>query len=171
MIEIPENPTMNAVMENVARISADYMGTLVDILSDRNTDSGTIIHNYVIPWAYEAEKAYRATAEEREAEGDYLDWLDEFVQNKINELRKESGKSGSFTLTFKGKKYPAVETRFGTVATKSLEKVLLDEHGSPIDQEAYDLDCRVFFYVPDEEILKGVGSVEKYVRDNIGRKE
>lgn len=158
---------VNAVMENVARISADYMGTLVDILSDRNIDSGTIINYYVIPWAYEAEKAYRATADEREANGDYLDWLDEFVQSKINELRKESGKSGSFTLTFKGKKYPAVETRFGTVATKSLEKVLLDEHGAPVDKEAYDLDCRVFFFVPDGEISKNVDSIEKYVRDNI----
>ena len=71
------------------------------------------------------------------------------------------------TLTFKGKKYPAVETRYGVVSTESLEKVLLDEYGAPRNQEAYDLDCRVFFYVPDDEISKGVRSVEKYVRDNI----
>lgn len=87
-----------AVMENVARISADYMGTLVDMLSGRFADSQAIIAGYVIPWAYEAEDAYRATVEERTAKGDYLDWLDAFVQNKIDELRKESGGSGSLTV-------------------------------------------------------------------------
>lgn len=76
-----------AVMENVARISADHLGELVDILSDRNTDSGSIINNYVIPWAYEAEKAYQKTIEERKAKCDYLDWLDAFVENKIKKLR------------------------------------------------------------------------------------
>ena len=88
---------INAVMENVARISADYMGTLVDILSG-SSDSRAIIEGYVIPWAYEAEDAYQATIEERTANGDYLDWLDAFVQNKIDELRKESGGSGSLTV-------------------------------------------------------------------------
>ena len=158
---------INAVMENVARISADYMGTLVDVLSSRFCDSRTIIDGYVIPWAYEAENAYLATIEERTAKGDYLDWLDAFVRNKIDELRKEIGGMGTMTLTFKGKEYPAVKTQFGVVSTESLEKVLLDEHGVSVDREAYDLDCRVFFYVPDEEISKGVESVEKYVRDNI----
>lgn len=71
------------------------------------------------------------------------------------------------TLTFKGREYPAVETQFGIVATESLEKALLDEYGAPRDQEAYDLDCMVFFFVPDGEISKSVGSIEEYVRDNI----
>lgn len=71
------------------------------------------------------------------------------------------------TLTFKGKQYPAVETQFGIVATESLEKALLDEHGVPVDQEAYDLDCRIFFFVPDGEISKNVDSIERYVRNNI----
>lgn len=87
-----------AVMENVARISADYMGTLVDMLSGRFADSQAIIVGYVIPWAYEAEDEYRATIEERTAKGDYLDWLDAFVKGKINELRKESRGSGSLTV-------------------------------------------------------------------------
>lgn len=98
MIEIPDSGRTAAVMENVARISADYMGTLVDILSGRFSDSRTIIEGYVIPWAYEAEDAYQATIDERAAKGDYLDWLDAFVQNKIDELRKESGGSGSLTV-------------------------------------------------------------------------
>lgn len=87
-----------AVMENVARISADYMGTLVDMLSGRFADSQAIIVGYVIPWAYEAEDKYRATIKERTAKGDYLDWLDAFVQDKINELRKESRGGGSLTV-------------------------------------------------------------------------
>lgn len=98
MIEILDSGRMSAVMENVARISADYMGTLVDVLSGRFADSRAIIEGYVIPWAYEAEDAYHATIEERTAKGDYLDWLDAFVQNKIDELRRESGKSGSLTV-------------------------------------------------------------------------
>lgn len=58
------------------------------------------------------------------------------------------------TLTFKGKKYPAVETRFGIVATESLEKALLDEHGVPVDQEADDLDCRIFSSFQTEKSRK-----------------
>lgn len=80
---------VKAVMENVARISADHLGELVDILSahPNNMDSTMIIQEYVIPWAYEAEKEYQKTREERIARCDYLDWLDAFVVAKIKELK------------------------------------------------------------------------------------
>ena len=78
-----------AVMENVARISADHLEYLVDVLSayPNNMDSSMIIQEYVIPWAYEAEEAYQKTIEERKAKCDYLDWLDAFVVAKIKELK------------------------------------------------------------------------------------
>lgn len=75
----------NNILENVARISADYMVRLVDIFHG-TIDSKAIIFDYIIPWAKEAEEAYVKTWDEREAEGDYLDWLDAFVENKIKEL-------------------------------------------------------------------------------------
>lgn len=83
------NIDVKAVMENVARISADYLEYLVDVLSayPNNMDSATVIQEYVIPWAYEAEKAYQKTIEERRAKCDYLDWLDAFVVAKIKELK------------------------------------------------------------------------------------
>ena len=71
------------------------------------------------------------------------------------------------TLTFKGREYPAVETQFGIVATESLEKALLDEHGCPVDNEAYEIDSEVFFFVPDDEIKKSISEVEEYVKNNI----
>ena len=80
----------SSVMENVARIAADYMGRLVDLLSDKY-DSAAIIHGYVIPWAYEAERKDQRTWEVRFAKGDYLDWLDAFVEGKIKELEDENG--------------------------------------------------------------------------------
>lgn len=76
-------------------------------------------------------------------------------------------RTDAMTLTFKGKKYPAVETQFGIVATESLEEALLDEHGVPVDQEADDLDCMVYFFVPDGEMSEDVSSVEEYVRNNV----
>lgn len=72
----------DGILENVARIAADYMPRLVDMLSDK-MDSRAIIFEYVIPWAREAEAEYQRTKDEREAKGDYLDWLDAFVENKI----------------------------------------------------------------------------------------
>ena len=83
------NIDVKAVMENVARISADHLGELVDILSayPNNMDSAMVIHEYVIPWAYEAEEAYQKTIEERKAKCDYLDWLDAFVKAKIKEMK------------------------------------------------------------------------------------
>lgn len=85
-----------SVMENVARIAADNMGDLVDMLSEE-MDSHDIIYTYIIPWAEEAERLYQKTKSEREAEGDYLDWLDAFVSKKMTDLRierQESKKNG-----------------------------------------------------------------------------
>lgn len=71
------------------------------------------------------------------------------------------------TLTFKGREYPAVETQFGIVATESLEKALLYEGGFPLDNEAYEIDSKVFFFVPDDEIKKSVPEIEEYVGNNV----
>ena len=73
------------ILENVARIAADHMATLVDKLHEK-MDSRAIIFEYIVPWAKEAEAEYQRTREERESEGDYLDWLDAFVKRKIDGL-------------------------------------------------------------------------------------
>ncbi len=93
-----------SVMENVARIAADNMGDLVDMLSEE-MDSHDIIYTYIIPWAEEAERLYQKTKSEREAEGDYLDWLDAFVSKKMTDLRierQESKKKGIETTVVEG---------------------------------------------------------------------
>lgn len=90
-----------SVMENVARISADNMGNLVDMLSEE-MDSRDIIYTYIIPWAEEAERLYQETKSEMDAKGDYLDWLDEFVAKKMTDLRikrQKSKKKGIETTT------------------------------------------------------------------------
>lgn len=71
------------------------------------------------------------------------------------------------TLTFKGREYPAVETKYGIVSTESLEKAIIGKDGCPVDQEAYEIDSEVFFFVPDDEIKKSVPEIEEYVRNNI----
>ena len=65
------------ILENVARIAADHMATLVDKLHEK-MDSRAIIFEYIVPWAKEAEAEYQRTRKKRESEGDYLDWLDAF---------------------------------------------------------------------------------------------
>ena len=84
--DFPAYSTCNvAIMENVARIAADCLGRLVDKLH-MSKSSEDVILEYIIPWAEEAETEYRRTVDEREANGDYLDWLDEFVEKKMKEF-------------------------------------------------------------------------------------
>ena len=81
-----------AVMENVANIATGYMCKIGDILEGNPATacgSDTVVRDYIIPWAWEAQQEYERTQGEREANGDYYDWLDAFCDAKIEKLRED----------------------------------------------------------------------------------
>ena len=71
------------IIENCIEISFNAMKILQDTL-DMGRDA--IVGNYIIPWAQEAETEYQSKLE-AEGQHPYYDFIDEFTQRKLNELK------------------------------------------------------------------------------------
>lgn len=87
-------------------------------------------------------------------------------------------------ITYKGKDYPTRTflvhhpelpeggTIAYTIGTRSLEKVLLVEDASPIDEEAESIDEAIYFYIEDSAMtLSAKEIVEKHLDISMTLKE
>ncbi len=71
-------------------------------------------------------------------------------------------------IEFRGKKYPVRTVDipgYGKrkIATRSLEKALLTKDYVWVDREAREVDCSIYFYVPDKMIEDKEEKVASYI--------
>ncbi len=75
-----------------------------------------------------------------------------FILNIIDQSDEESAQNMKMTEV--------------AVSVESLEGVLIDDSGNPINAEATAIDEEIFFYIPDEMADKEASQIADFVTDN-----
>lgn len=82
------------MVENAIEIAFEKLEELQELLNvgDGLSTRQSVIHDYIIPWAVEAEEAYRKKEKEVGRENmEYYDFVSEFAEAKTAVLRKHEG--------------------------------------------------------------------------------
>lgn len=75
-----------------------------------------------------------------------------FILNIIDQSDEESAQNMKMTEV--------------AVSVESLEGVLIDDSGNPVNAEATAIDEEIFFYIPDEMADKEASQIADFVTDN-----
>lgn len=79
-----EESKISRLIENAIEIADGNLPKLQDHF-EKQMGRGSIIENYIVPWAYEAEKLWEDSLNLNE-EKDYYVFIDQFANKKMNEL-------------------------------------------------------------------------------------
>lgn len=80
------------------------------------------------------------------------------------------------TLYYEGRQYPARIVMIPghgerVISILALQKELIDEGGSPVDEEAESVDNGIFFYVDDYDIMLGDRELARLVMDGLADRD
>ena len=115
---VQEGYMHNRLMQNAVEISIDILSEMQDI-SGLGRD--VLLANYIEPWTREAEVRWFTSTENYNQE--YLDYIQNFAQEKLKEFKEE----------FEQKKYPVKKAKIVTMTLQT--RVVINESAMPEVEE------------------------------------